>query len=343
MPLYRRPGSPFWWVRIGRKTRQSTGTEDRKAAEEFEQLLTQRIWRRNKLGDRSAVPWKEAAERWLNDSRKSRKRDRELLAWLEPRIGEHPVSAVVDPDVIEELRKDGLADGWSHSTVDRCMRTVRAVLKKCVAWRYLESCPPIPMYGEVDAEPRFITPEEFQRLCAEIPPHLERAARFAVYTLLRMRSQSRLTWDRVDLRARCAWVPRAQMKGGKTFSFPLSDAAIQVLEECRAASPKGLHVFQYEGKPIDNFHTAAFRKAATRAGLDGLRWHDLRHTGASWAVQSGVTLPELMVLGDWKSYRMVLRYAHLAPSNAVEAARKVAQMSHSVSTDTPAGVKRKTA
>jgi hypothetical protein len=42
-------------------------------------------------------------------------------------------------------------------------------------------------------------------------------------------------------------------------------------------------------------------------------------------VQGGVTLQELMVLGDWKSYSMVLRYAHLAPSNAASAAQKVAQ------------------
>ena len=328
MPLYRRPGSPFWWVRIGRKTRQSTGTTDRKAAEEFEEILQQRLWRRDKLGDRGAVPWKEAQQRWLTDSRKSRKRDREILAWLSPKIDEFPVSSVADPDVIEELRKDGLAEGWSHSTVDRAMRTLRAVLKKCVAWRYLESCPPIPMYGEPEDEPRFLTPDEFQRLRQELPSHLERAARFAVFTLLRMRAQSGLTWDRVDIKGRKAWVPRSQMKAGRTFSFPLTDESIAVLKECRAAYPQGLHVFQYEGKPIDNFNTAAFRKASERAGLPGLRWHDLRHTGASWAVQNGVTLPELMVLGDWKSYRMVLRYAHLAPSNAVEAARKVAQMSH---------------
>lgn len=327
MPLYKR-GS-IWWVRIGRKTRRSTGTEDRKAAEEFEQVLTQRLWRINKLGDRSAVSWKEAAERWVNDSRKPRKRDRWFLKWLSPKVDEYPVSAVADLDVIEELRKDGLAEGWSHSTVDRCMRTVRAVLRKCVGWRYLESCPPMPMYGEEEAEPRFLTPEEFQRLRRELPPHLERAARFAVYTLLRMRSQSRLTWDRVDLKARRAWIPRAQMKGKMgAFSFPLTDEAIAVLRECRAANPQGLHVFQYEDKPIDDFHREAFRKAVKRAGVPWLRWHDLRHTGASWAVQSGVTLPELMVLGNWKSYRMVLRYAHLAPSNAVEAAKKVAQMSH---------------
>ncbi len=338
MPLYRRPGSPFWWVRIGRKTRQSTGTEDRKAAQEFEEVLKERLWRRGKLGDRGAVPWKEAAERWLNDSTRPRKRDREFLKWLLPRIGEESVSSVADPDALELLRKHGLAEGWSHSTVDRCMRTVRAVLKKCVAWRYLESCPPIPMYGEAEAEPRYLTPEEFQRLRQELPVHLERAARFAVYTLLRMRSQSGLTWDRVDIKGRRAWVPRSQMKAGRTFSFPLTDESVAVLKECRAAHPKGLHVFQYEGKPIDNFNTAAFRKAADRAGLPGLRWHDLRHTGASWAVQNGVTLPELMVLGDWKAYRMVLRYAHLAPSNAVEAAKKVAQMSH-----TGSGRKRKKA
>lgn len=329
MPLYKRPGSPFWWVRIGRKTRRSTGTEDRTAAEEFEQVLTQRLWRVNKLGDRGAISWKEAAERWLSDSRKPRKRDREILKWLAPKLDEYPVSAVADPDVIEELRKDGLAEGWSHSTVDRFMRTVRAVLKKCVAWRYLESCPPIPMYGEEEAEPRYLTPDEFLKLRRELPPHLERAARFAVFTLLRMRSQSQLTWDRVDLKAKRAWVPRAQMKGKLgAFSFPLTEEAIQVLKECRRAYPEGLNVFQYEGRPIDDFHTAAFRKASERAGLSGLRWHDLRHTGASWAVQNGVTLPELMVLGNWKSYRMVLRYAHLAPSNAVEAAKKVAQMSH---------------
>lgn len=339
MPLYRRPGSPFWWVRIGRKTRRSTGTEDRKQAEEFEAVLTQRLWRINKLGDRGAVSWNEAVERWLNDSRRPRKRDRWFLDWMKSELGEYPVSAVADPDVLEELRKDGLAEGWSHSTVDRMMRTVRAVLRKCVKWQYIEAAPPISMYGEVEAEPRFLTPDQFARLCEELPPHLNRAARFAVFTLLRMRAQSRLTWDRVDMMRAQAWIPRASMKGAKTFSFPLSSEALKVLKECRAADPKGLAVFQYDGKAVDNFHTKAFMKAAERAGLPELRWHDLRHTGASWAVQSGVTLQELMKLGDWKSYRSVLIYAHLAPSNAVEAAKKVAQMSHTATS----GKKRKRA
>lgn len=335
MPLYRRPGSPFWWVRIGRKTRKSTGTADKRAAKEFEDVLTQRLWRRDKLGDRGSVSWREAAERWLNDSRRERKRDREFLKWLEPKIGEEAVASVADPDVLDELRKDGLAEGWAHSTVDRMMRTIRSVLRKCaIAWRYLESPPPVPMYGEDDSEPHWLTHDEFDRLKAQLPRHLQIAAEFAVVSLLRMRSQCNLTWDRIDLKAKRAWVPGVQMKGGQTFSFPLSTRAVELLRQARALSPKGDHVFQYEGEPIRNFHTAAFKKGAKRAKVDPLRWHDLRHTGASWAVQNGVTLPELMILGGWKSYKMVLRYAHFAPSHAAKAAELVTRREHTRKTAT---------
>lgn len=103
------------------------------------------------------------------------------------------------------------------------------------------------------------------------PPHLNVAARFAVLTLLRMRSQSRLTWDRVDLKRARAWVPGDQMKGAKTLGFPLSPEAVRVLRETRLLSPRGERVFQYDGKPVENFNTKAFKKAAERAGVPGLR------------------------------------------------------------------------
>jgi integrase len=186
----------------------------------------------------------------------------------------------------------------------------------------------MPMYGEQDSEPRFLSPEQFEALRRELPPHLERAARFAVLTLLRKSSQALLTWDRIDLAQRRAWIPGAQMKMHRTHGFPLSTEAVKVLREIRALNQAGPRVFQFEDVPIANFHTAAFKKAAGRAGVLPLRWHDLRHTGASWAVQSGVTLQELQVLGDWKSYRSVLKYAFLAPENAVSAAESVAQWAH---------------
>lgn len=73
------------------------------------------------------------------------------------------------------------------------------------------------------------------------------------------------------------------------------------------------YVFTYYGKPVERCSTYAFKKALARAGIEReFRWHDLRHTWASWHVQSGTRLQELMELGSWSSYEMVLRYAHLA-------------------------------
>lgn len=55
-----------------------------------------------------------------------------------------------------------------------------------------------------------------------------------------------------------------------------------------------------------------WRSALARAGIKDFRWHDLRHTWASWHVQNGTSLHELQSLGGWSSHEMVLRYAHLS-------------------------------
>jgi integrase len=341
MPLYKRPGSPFWQVRIGRKARQSTGTEDYEEAREFERVLAQRIWRRDKLGERGSVSFNEAAARWLTDSSRPKHRDREILEWLAPKLGPSSVQEVADPDALEQIRAHGLAEGWSHSTVDRAMGTVSAILHACVGWRYIDVAPAIPMYRPTRAEPRWLTPAEFERLCDELPMHLALAARVAVNTLLRMRAMLKLTWDRVDLKSGKAWVPLEHQKTRRTFGLPLTAETIRVFRALRWLSPpKQPFVFVWQGKPIDDCNTLAFQEAVKRAGLAPLRWHDLRHTGASWAVQSGVTLPELMLLGDWRDYRSVLRYAHLAPTQAASAANKVAQWAHSESGREMAGKRR---
>ncbi len=46
-------------------------------------------------------------------------------------------------------------------------------------------------------------------------------------------------------------------------------------------------------------------KALRRAEIENFRWHDLRHTWASWHVQNGTSLQELQQLGGWSSFEMV--------------------------------------
>jgi integrase len=144
-----------------------------------------------------------------------------------------------------------------------------------------------------------------------------------VLTGLRMRAMLSLTWDRIDMEGKRLWVPGEQQKAGKTHGIPLADEAVSVLKKLRKLNPEGDHVFQWNGKPIDDCNTKAFQDALQRAKIDRANWHTLRHTFASWAVMRGVTLQELMELGDWSSYEMVLRYAHLAPDHLTSAASKL--------------------
>jgi integrase len=58
-------------------------------------------------------------------------------------------------------------------------------------------------------------------------------------------------------------------------------------------------------------------------GIKSFRWHDLRHTWASWHVQSGTSLQELQMLGGWASFDMVLRYAHLSSEHLKNAAERI--------------------
>ncbi len=93
-------------------------------------------------------------------------------------------------------------------------------------------------------------------------------------------------------------------------AYRLNADAVAALEATRGQHPRWC--FTFAGKRIQQSSTA-WGMAKQRAGIEDFRFHDLRHTWASWHVQSGTSLPELMELGGWKSYEMVLRYAHLAP------------------------------
>ena len=112
-----------------------------------------------------------------------------------------------------------------------------------------------------------------------------------------------------------------EAKANKAIAVPLNDRAMAVLHQCRSAHP--IYVFTYQGAPVNAVSTKAWKKALQRAGITNFRWHDLRHTWASWHVQNGTSLQELQQLGGWVSLSMVLRYAHLSSKHLREAAGRI--------------------
>jgi integrase len=316
--LYRRSRSPFWWVRFqldGLEYRFSARTRDRAEAEEFETQARSRAWRQARLGER-IVLWEDGTKRWLAETQKRSKwRDEAIIAWFAEHLKGQPLSNI-SAEVIGELRALK-AEETSQSTANRYMAFLRALLRKELG----NAAPKVPMYSIEKGEPRWITRGQFEKLAKALPTHLEDMARFTVATGLRMRNVTHLTWDRVDLKRRHVWIPGSRAKAGKPIAVPLNDDAVALLKR-----GKGQHeerVFVFRGKPVDDANGAAFKIAAASVGLSGLRWHDLRHTWASWHVQAGTPLHALQELGGWASYEMVKVYAHLSSGHLAKYAKAV--------------------
>ena len=91
-------------------------------------------------------------------------------------------------------------------------------------------------------------------------------------------------------------------------------------------------MFSYEGEPIKQVSTRAWYIALKRAGIEDFRFHDLRHTWASWHIQSGTPLFALQELGGWETEKMVRRYAHLAADHLAAYAGNSANPRHNSGT-----------
>jgi integrase len=103
----------------------------------------------------------------------------------------------------------------------------------------------------------------------------------------------------------------------------ISNARVNRLASLKAQI--GLHnkyVFSYAGKAF-YFDYTTWHETIAKAGITNFRFYDLRHTWASWHVQAGTSLQELMELGAWSDIKMVLRYAHLSSEKLQSAAGNI--------------------
>lgn len=330
MALYKRPNSRNWWVRFtapdGRQIRESTQTADRKAAQEYEDRRKAELWRQQRLGERPRYLWQQAVERWLVESagNASLEDAKMHLRWLHVHLYDMCLDTI-DRDVLDQITKQRLEDGVSNATVNRLLEVVRAILRRARDdWQWLNRTPSVRMLPEAKRRIRWLTREEADRLLQALPAHLAAMARFSLATGLREKNVTRLEWSQVDLARRMAWVHPDQSKARKPIAVPLNREAVLVL---RGEQGKhSLWVFTYRGQPVNKANTRAWRRALNRAGIEDFRWHDLRHTWASWHVQNGTPLHVLQELGGWSCYSMVQRYAHLSAQHLAEYVDNIAPM-----------------
>jgi len=265
-----------------------------------------------KLGHKQKRTWDEAAYKWLMETehKASHKQDIKQVAWVQQFFRGRLLSELtreVIAEVGEAKRKE-----TSPSTANRYLATIRAILRRAaLEWEWIDKAPFIRLYKEPKRRIRWIEPEQVQTLIDELPAHLQDLVIFSLCTGLRKRNVTELEWSQVDLKRNVAWIHADQAKARKSIHISLNATAMEVLRKQVGKHP--VRVFTYRGKPIIQVNTKAWYKALKRAGIENFRWHDLRHTWASWLTQKGVPLNVIQEMGAWESTEMVKRYAHLAP------------------------------
>ena len=325
MSLFKRNGT--WWVDIsspnGKRIRKSAKTKVKKEAQEFHDKLKIDEWRRHQLGEKPQIrrTWEEAVVRyltikedikWLKDTKQN---IRDLHTWLHGKyldeIDKELISRITDERKAMPPRSNsGKGKTVSNATVNRMLSVLSAILKMaCNEWEWLKNAPKVTKLKEIKKEPRWLSSEEVQRLHSELPEHLQAMFLFSIYTGVRMSNVTGLRWEQVNFKERTIFYNGSDMKNATAQYVPLSQEAIDLLMSQIGSNDE--YVFTYRGKPVTDCNTRAFKRALARAEVDDIRWHDLRHTFASWHIQNGTPLLVLKELGGWKSLEMVQRYAHL--------------------------------
>ena len=322
MSLFKR--GKTWWISFttpsGERVRCSAATEDKTQAQEFHDKLKAESWRVVKLGDKPKRTWDEAGYKWLMETqdKKTHHDDVAKINWLQQFFrGKY----------LDELTRDVIAGigelkrkETSSATANRLLALIRSILRRAALdWEWIDKPPVIKLYREAKRRVRYLSATQASILIQELPQHLADMVTFSLATGLRRSNVTKLEWSQVDMQRNVAWIHGDQAKAGKPIHVTLNATAIAVLTKQIGKHPRS--VFSYKGKPITQVNTKAWYKALKRAGIEDFRWHDLRHTWASWLTQNGVPLNVIQEMGAWESAEMVRRYAHLAPEQFAQHAR----------------------
>lgn len=271
------------------------------------------------------------ARQWIEDNPRLGPRTREtyernLRLHLAP-LEDTPLAAL-SASAVRAWYAAALRGGAGKTSVDQSYRFLRAIMNAAVREGLVTKNPcQIPGAGTTRARQRTVaTPQQVQALVDAIPGRYKAAVVLAAWGGLRRGEILALRRDDIDLEAGTVSVHRNQVEmlgvRQRFDSRPKTDAGYRTvalpphvlpvldahLEE--HAGPRRLFVSTSGGPMAGDTLTQAFSRARDRVGMDGFRFHDLRHTGQTLAAATGATLADLMKRLGHSSPAAAMRYLH---------------------------------
>jgi integrase len=307
-----------YWIDMqidGRRIRESLKTGDKREAQQLHDIRRAELWRERVLKEKPKKTWKQATARWVLERghKRSISDDQDKIRILEPKLG-NKLLADLDRDTIEAA----LPQGVKPATRNRYRALLRAILRAAEReWEWLDKAPSLRVEQEPRRRVAFLTQEQATVLVASLPEKYRTPVRFALLTGLRRSNVFGLRWENVNLERGMVIVHGDEAKAGERILVPLNAQARGILEAI--PEPREGFVFGV----IERISPSVWKRACETAGVPWLRFHDLRHTWASWHAMAGTPMSVLQELGGWQTASMLRKYAHLSEDHLAAAAEKV--------------------
>jgi integrase len=341
--LYRDVGG--WYVADyvdaeGKRRRRRVARTEREARSALAMLQGQAL-RDRLLNVRQPKPatFEEFADRFLDHVRSELKawdRYRSSLRSLTPFFGNLALTAIT-PEMIDRFKRarvepfsDPEKRRRRQATANRDLQCLRRMFNLAIAWGYARENPVrfVKFFKELTCRIRYLTREQYEALLRASPEDIRGLVVAAVHTGLRLGELLSLNWAHVDLEN--GFLSVDDPKNSAPAKVPLNAAAARVLQEIRTAT-RSVRVFVgLQGRPLAmRTVEKRFSRALCRAGIENFRFHDLRHTCASWLVMAGVELRKVRDILRHRDIRTTMRYAHLAPDHIKEAVKRLDEFARS--------------
>jgi len=266
-------------------------------------------------------------------------------------FGSKKLSELNDDDILK-ARDDLRSPTRSDSTLNRYTAALSSMLKTCIEdfkWcgiyelkdgkrkkvgNMINPCKAVKALEEPDSRVRFLQPKEVKDLLAACSPELKDAVMLSLLTGARKMEIWELRFDAVNFEKNT--VSFWKTKNGKPRTVPINGEGLDILRtrfdnrpeenewvfpSCSGNGKKGTKKFLDKPKSFEK----AWDNALEESGIKDFKYHDLRHTSASYMVMAGVTLSAVCEVLGHSDISQTYKYAHLAPSHLQEAMKLLSE------------------
>lgn len=279
--------------------------------------------------EKTYLPWaKENKRSWRNDV----SRAKPLIAFF----GKRRLSDVTR-FLIEQYKKErrnsfnGRGEVRSPSSVNRELELLSRIFSLAVERGDVEGNPfkGVKKLATDNLITRYLTPEEEVRLMSVLTgrrAHLRPIVLMGLHTGMRRGEILSLRWEQVDFARESIQLLRT--KSGKPRPVPMNSVVRNVLLEQRERITDSEYVFpnRRTGKPLADIKNA-FTSALKKAGIEDMRFHDIRHTAGTRMADAGVPITAVSDILGHADVRTTMRYAHATDESRRRAVKALEETS----------------